>query len=178
MVPQQCLVAAFVQFADKIFCVLSGDIQSYLGQIQVRADATGGTNLGDTEDICHDAQSQFAGRDVVQFQIVSHIHESFVDGVHMDVFFGNIVQIDTVNIGGGIDIFLHTGRGNGILYMLRNLKKAAAILDAKGLHGRRDGKADRLLGAFRIGYNQIFSHGIQTPGHTFHGSVEGFQIDT
>ncbi len=96
----------------------------------------------------------------------------------MDVFFGNIVQIDTVNIGGGIDIFLHTGRGNDILYMLRNLKKAAAILDAKCLHGRCDGKADRLLGAFRIGYHQIFSHGIQTSGHTFHGSVEGFQIDT
>ena len=96
----------------------------------------------------------------------------------MDVLFGNIIQIDAVNVSGGVYIFLHAGWSDCILHMLRNFEKAAAVPDAKRFHGRRDGKTDGFLGSFRVGYDQIFSHGIQPSGHTFYRGIERFQIDT
>ena len=178
VIPQLCAVAVFVQFPDKIFCVFGGDIQSDLGQIQVAAHAAGGADSGGTEDFGHDLLTQLAGGQMVKRQIVSHIHKGFVDGVDMNIFPGDILQVDAVDIGGGVDVLLHTGRGHRIPHMLRNLENAAAVPDTESLHGRGDGQTDGLLGPFRVGHDQILGHWIHAPGNTFHRSIKRFQVDT
>lgn len=178
VVPELIPVAFFVQFSDKIVSVFGGDVQGDLGQIEIRSDTAGSANAGSAIDICHDLLAQFAGGESVQRQVIRYIHEGLVDRIYVNIFFGDILQIDGVNIGGRIDVFLHTRWRDRIFDCRRDLEETTAVLDSKRFHGRRNGQTDGLLCPVRVGYDQIFSHGIHASGDTFHRSIEGFQVDT
>ena len=45
-------------------------------------------------------------------QIPSYIHEDLVDGIHDDVFRGDVFQIDAVNLSAVLYIERHTGWSN------------------------------------------------------------------
>ena len=172
--PEGFAVAFLREFADKIIGVFGGDIQCNFRQIQVGAYAAGGAYAGLFIDILHDPEAELSGGEPVEREIIRHIHESLVDGVDMDVRFGNIFQVDGINIRGDIHISLHTGRRHDIFYGFRNFKNAAAVFDSQRFHGGGDGKADGFFRPRRVCHDQIGGHGVQTPLHAFHRGVKRF----
>ena len=90
----------------------------------------------------------------------------------MNILFGNIFQVNTVNLSCIINIMLHSGRSCNIRNILWDLKDPAAVVHAQLLHGRCDSQADGLVTTIRVCYHQIGSHGIQSPFHALHGGIE------
>ena len=152
--------------------MFGGDVQRDFCQIEVGADTAGGTYAGLLIDILHDPKAKLSGGQPVKRKIVGHVHESLVDGIDMDIFFGDIFQVNSVDIRGNVHIFLHTGRRYDIIHRFRNFKDAAAVFDAKPFHGGGDGQTDGFFCPCGIGYDQIRGHGVKSSGDTLNRGVK------
>lgn len=73
---------------------------------------------------------------MVGAEVVGHVKEALIDAVHVDVVRREVIQVDGVDVGGIIDIKLHPGRGDDVLDVFRDIRQAAPVLNAKGLHPR------------------------------------------
>ena len=111
---------------------------------------------------------------MVKRQVIGHIHEGLINGIHMDILFGNILEINAVNLRSIINIQLHPRLRHDIVHTLRDLKYTAPVMYSKGFHGRGYGKTDGLLRAFWVSHHQPGCHGVQSPLSTLHGSIKGF----
>ena len=89
--------------------MFGADIQSHFGEIQIGADSRGSRDFGSLLDIFDDFFGQGFGRQFIKFQIRSNIEKRFVDGINMNIVFGDIFQINAIDIGGEFDIFFHPG---------------------------------------------------------------------
>ena len=98
MIPQRLPVFLFVQYADTVLLMLGRDIQCDLGQVQVRADSRGGRNMAATFKFPHYELHKRDGIHAVQFQILRHINERFIDGVNMNILRGEIFQVQRIDI--------------------------------------------------------------------------------
>ncbi len=116
MRPECFAVALLRQLTNEVIGVFGGDIQRDFGQIQVGTNAAGGTDAGLLIDVLHDLKTELSGGEPVEREIIRHIHECLVDGVDVDVLFGYIFQINFIDVGGDIHIFLHTGRSHDIFH--------------------------------------------------------------
>lgn len=80
---------------------------------------------------------------LVQMEIGSYVDKTFIDGIHVDIFRGNHLQIYAINLSGYIDIMLHSGHGGDVAHMGGNFKQAAAVAYPQRFHGRGNGKTER-----------------------------------
>ena len=93
-----------------VFC---HDIHCHLAQIQIRANAAGGSDARFFQYVLDHSSAQLPGCQLVGFQISRHIHEYLVDGIDMDILLCYIFQINVINPGAVLHIELHPGhRGN------------------------------------------------------------------
>ena len=172
--PESFPVAFLGEFSDKVIGMFGGNIQSHLRQIQIRAYAAGGADAGLLVDILHDAKAQRSGRETIEGEIIRHIHKDLVDGIDMDIFPGNIFQIDRIDICGNVHIFLHAGRCHNVIHRFWDLKDAAAVFNAQRFHSRGDCQADGLFCPGGIRHHQIGRHGIQASGHALYRGIKRF----
>ena len=90
----------------------------------------------------------------------------------MDILLGNIMQIDTVDFCGIVNIFLHSGRGGNVLYGRGDFTETAAVLDTEFFHRGGNGKAERVDRPLRVCDYEVCRHGVQTALCAFHRGIE------
>ena len=88
------------------------------------------------DGICSLSFRQLLRGHVVGAEVVGHVEEALIDAVHVNVIRGEVVQVDGVDVGGIVNVQLHPGRGDNVLDVFRDIRQAAPVLDAKGLHPR------------------------------------------
>ena len=90
VIPQSLPVTFFCEFPDKVRSMFGGDIQGNLSQIEISTDTTGGADADLFINVLHDTKPQVSGRKLVEGKVVGYIHKGFINGVDMNIFFGNI----------------------------------------------------------------------------------------
>ena len=125
-------------------------------------------------NILHNPLAQFLGGHAIEVQILRHIHEGLIHGIHVDILLRDVLQIDAINLRGIIQVLLHPRRRHNIINALRNLEDATAVMDTKCLHRRRDCQANGLIRSCWICNNQPCGHRIQSPLRALHRGIEGF----
>ena len=118
----------------------------------------------------------------VGMQVSSAVNEALIDGVHMHVLWGHIVEINSVDLCGNPFVLRHPRDGDNVINLrmmlcfvqpdrLLGLKKPGTAGNSLGLQGRRDGQADRLIRPGRICHQQVCLQRIQSPMDTFYRSI-------
>ena len=111
VLPEQELIGVLVQFRypDAVFVgrlLLGHNVHRHLGQIQIGSDpdrcrdAGSFQNFPDHSD-CHEVRWVGAlalGFFAVGMQVSSTVYEALIDGVHVHVLRGHIVEIDSVDL--------------------------------------------------------------------------------
>ena len=178
MIPQGPPVSLLIQDPDVVLHVLRGNVQRHLGKIQVGADPRRGSDSRRPQDIVHDLYAQLLRGHLIHPQILCHIHEHLVDTVDMDIFLRNVLQIDSIDLRRIVDIELHPRRRHDIIDSRRDLEHSAPAGNSQRFHGRRHGKADRLLRALRIRDHEIRGQRVKPPLSALHRGVKRFQVNT
>ena len=88
------------------------NIHSHFTEKEVCADPCGCCNAGCLKNIQNNLHCEVVGRQLIGVQIVSDIHEHFVDGIYDDVLRCNILQVDIVNPGAVFHVIGHAWRGD------------------------------------------------------------------
>ena len=194
--PEQQLVVRFVQLGDAHAVLVGGfllrhDVHAHLRQVQVRADAHGGSDAGGIEHVTdhghgHQMRRGHAlplGFVPIQVQVGRGVDEYLVDGINVNVFFGNIPQIDFVDLGADPDVFRHARRGDDVIHLgmgggfveadfFLGLEQARAAGHADGLQRRAHGQADGLVRAALVRHQQPRRQRVQMPGVTLHAGIK------
>ena len=105
------------------------------------------------------------GRHFVGIEITSDVKKSFIDGVDMDVFGGDVASINGKNSRANFNILLHTWGCNNKRVtwdFFENLKKAVTATDAQGLKGWGDGETNSFVGTCGVGNNKLSLQGIES----------------
>lgn len=115
--PECLTIGHFVKLGDSnaVFIrrdMLGHDVQRYLAQEQVRTDAGCSCDTCRVQHIKDDFHCEFACSHPVRLQISRNVHEDLVDGIHDDIFRGDVFQIDAVNLRAVFHVVRHTRRGN------------------------------------------------------------------
>ena len=120
--------------ADSVFIrrnMLCLNIQCRLAEKKIGTDTSGGRNAGGVQHVQDDLLCKTFGRQSVSFQIFGNIHKHFVDGIHVDVFRSDIVQINVIDFCAAFHIMCHLGRScqkvNGKFRMSRQLSGIAGF---------------------------------------------------
>ena len=111
-------------------------------------------------------------------KIFRDVNKTFIHTVHMDIFPGNIPEINAVNLCGVIQIELHSRHSSDILDVFRDFMDPAPVLYPKAFHCRSNSKTYRGFGPCRVCHNQICLKWVQSSFRTFYGSIKRFQIIT
>ena len=118
--PQLAAIAHLVQLGDP-HAVLIGrtmlglNIHCDLGKIQVRADARCCRNAGRIEHIPQHFCGKLADRKMTCSQIIGGVDEYFINGVDMDIFGRDVLQVNVVNSRAVLDIERHSWTGGDII---------------------------------------------------------------
>ena len=177
VVPEEPPVPRLVQGADEVRGRLGHDVQRDLAQVQVRPDAAGGPDAGRVVDVLHDAQPQFFRVHVVHVQIVGDVEERLVHRVHMDVLFGDVLEVHPIDARRVLEVQVHAGDRGDVVDVFRDLEDPAPVLDAQRLHGRGDGETDGLVRPLRVGDGEERGHGVQPPFHALDRRVKRLEVD-
>ena len=94
----------------------------------------------------------------------------------MDVFWSDKAQVDAVDLGAYLHVVAHTGLGHDVVQRLGYLKDAAAVGYTQRLHGRGDGKTDRLVCALRICHDEIGGKRVQPTRGALHTGVKRLEV--
>ena len=86
VVPESSLKGFLVQLSDKIRGMLGRYIQGNLGQVEVGANPAGGPDTIFPQNISHNGLPQLPGRHLVKGQVISYIHKTLINGIHMNIF--------------------------------------------------------------------------------------------
>ena len=90
VVPQRPAVRNLIQYGDPASVLirrlmLRHNIHGDLRQVQIRADSRRGCDTGLPEHLRHHMTGQFFRRHTQRPQIIRHIHEYLVNGIHMNI---------------------------------------------------------------------------------------------
>ena len=177
VIPQRFSVALLVEKADVIRCLFGCDVQGDLCKVQVRADPRGGGDVQPVRDFVHELFCKRYPVRAVERQIFRRVDEGFVDRVDMHVLRREIVEVDAVDVRCVVHVQLHPRERDLVGDALRDVGKAAAVLDALRLQFRRDGEAQGVFAARGIRDDEAGLERVEVPLGAFHGSVEGLHID-
>ena len=102
MIPKQIPEGLFIEGSNPYTVwirssVLGDDIHGEFAQIQIGPDPGGCSNSGGIKYLADDCFCQIIGRHPVMCQIGSNIHKHLINGVHMNVLWRNIFQINRIN---------------------------------------------------------------------------------
>ena len=128
-------------------------------------------------DLIHELLCQLFGIHPICVQIAGNVDKRFVDRVHMDIFSSKVVQVQRIDVRAVVHIQAHAWDRNLILDIAGNVRKPAAVMDAKCFHLWCYSKAQCVLSSGRIGHDQIRLERVQTSFGTFNGSIERLPVD-
>ena len=119
VIPQKSPVCHLIQLCNAHAVsvrlhMLCHDVHGHFAQIQIGADSGRSSDPGRIQDVLHDFCGQFPGGHPVRIQIVGHIQEHFVDGIHMDIFGRDVFQVGIVDSGAVLNIESHPGRSGNV----------------------------------------------------------------
>ena len=92
--------------------MLGNNIHGNFSEVEIFADSHRGSNAGMSQYIFDDGAGELVGRHFVGIEITSDVKKSFIDGVDMDVFGGDVASINGKNSRANFNILLHTWRRN------------------------------------------------------------------
>ena len=96
--PQNPPVTLLIKDTDKICRLLCDDIQGNLRQIEIRSHSGCRRDSCALPNIPDNDRCQIAGVHVIQTEIISHIHKNLINGIYMNIFTGNIPEINVINL--------------------------------------------------------------------------------
>ena len=145
MIPQNPAIGFFIQYPNMILYMLCCDIQCNFGQIQICSNPGSRSNPGMFKNIFHDPYTQFLCRHLIHCQIIRYIHKHFIDTVNMDVFFGNVFQINRINLCRIINIKLHPWWSHDIFDPFGYFKNPTSPWYSQFFHCRGNCKTDSFI---------------------------------
>ena len=204
--PQLLPVGALRQFGDPDpvsvrRCLLCQNIHGHLSQVHVGPQANSRRDAGFLQHILYDPKGQLMWSSLVGVEVVGNIHEHLINAVHMDVFRGNVFQIDLIDPDTVVDVKSHPrwrndkvnpdvpvpvkyrliiGRGRSIPsavqlpYFLFHFKKPGSPGDSPLFQCRGHGQANGLVCPAFVCHHQVCCQRIQPPLPAFHRSIKGF----
>ena len=176
--PDLLLERRLVENADAVGGMLGRDVERDLGKEQVGPDTGGGADVLLGAHRIYEHHRETLGVDPVEGKIGRDIDEALVDGVGIDVFRGNVAQVDAVNVGRDLHVEPHARRRHDVVDRLGNLKDATAVADAERLHGGRNGQADGLLGALGVGHDEVRRERVEPAGGALDAGIKRLEVDT
>ena len=133
VVPQQASESHFIKFGDAhaIFVrrkMFGDDVHGDFGEVEVGTDSGGGSDTRGLEHVPNDGHREFVPRHLVGFQIVGDIHENLVDAIDVNVFGGDIFQIDAIDACAVVNVERHARHGTNEVYLqLRSLSEFRVV---------------------------------------------------
>ena len=102
--PEQAAVGHLIELGDPYpvpVCrnMFGDNIHGHLCQVHIGADSGCGSDTRLRQDITDNTAGQLMGTDGICIQVIRNIHEHFINGVDMDIFRSNILQIDLIDPG-------------------------------------------------------------------------------
>ena len=85
-------------------------IHSDLAKIKVCADPRGCGDPRCAQHIKDHGSSQFPRRHVIRSKVAGGVDHHLINGVDMDVLWGDVFEVDIVDLGADLDILCHPGR--------------------------------------------------------------------
>ena len=119
--PKLSAVAHFIQLRDPDAAlirrdVFGHDVHSDLAKIKVCADPRGRGDPRCAQHIKDHGSSQFPRRHVIRPKITGGVDHHLINGVDMDVLWGDVLEVDVVDLGANLNILRHLGRRDQIAY--------------------------------------------------------------
>ena len=126
-----------------------------------------------------DFGGELVGGEAVVLEIGRGVDKNFVDGIDVDVFGGDVTEVDVVDTGTVANVKGHAGAGDDkfVFGFLLDFVKAGATRDALSFEGWRNGETDGFVGAGFVGDDKFGLEGVEAAFHAFHGGVERFEVD-
>ena len=162
VVPEFLPVGLFIEFGDagavlvgfNVFC---DDVHGDFGEVEVGTDAGGGRDAGFFQDFLEDFGGELMGGEVVVSEIGRGVDKNFVDGIDVDVFGGDVTEVDVVDAGTVADVEGHARAGDDefVFGFLFDFVEAGAARDALSLEGWRNGETDGFVGAGFVGDDEF-----------------------
>ena len=114
MVPQLPAVTHFIQLRDPHAVPVRGsllrhDVHGDLGKIKIRPDTGSSRDPGLLQNLPHHLHGKLMRGQIVNLQIVRRVDKNFINGIHMNVFRGDIAKIDLVDPRTVFDVQRHAG---------------------------------------------------------------------
>ena len=122
MVPQESPVAHLVELGNAHAVgiglrLLGHDVHRHLGEIEVGADAGSGGDARLAKHFADHLHRHLMGRETVEAQIGSDVHEDLIDGIGMDVLGRHMAQVDAVDLLTHLHIARHARRRHDIVQL-------------------------------------------------------------
>ena len=126
-----------------------------------------------------DFGGELMGGEMVVLEIGRGVDKNFVDGVNMDVFGGDVAEVDVVDAGAVTDVEGHAGAGDDefVFGFLLDFVKAGATGNTLSFEGRGNGETNGFVGAGFVGDDEFSLEGVEAAFYAFHGGVERFEVD-
>ena len=115
VVPQLMPIRHFIQFCDA-YTVFVGrhlfghNIHRHLAEIHIRTNASRSSNARLTQHVANHLHRQLMGSQFICAKISRHIHNHLIDGIHMDVLWCYILQINLVYLRADLNVVCHLRR--------------------------------------------------------------------
>ena len=96
------------------FAMLGFDIHRNLCQIHVRPNAGSGGNAGCLQYVAYHSHGEVVWSGFVDSQILCGIYENLVDGIHVNVFGGYVLEVDVVYAAAYLHVMVHAWRSDQV----------------------------------------------------------------
>ena len=115
VVPECAAVAHFVEFGDAHAVAVGGyvlgdDVHSDFGEVEVGADACGSGDACFAQHVAYHCHCELVGCHLVGAEVVGGVDEDFVYGVDVNVFGGDVAEVDLVDASAVLDVVSHSWR--------------------------------------------------------------------